>query len=221
MEIIMNGKKISKKTLIISAVVVFVAVCIIGIVSNRIGYNENIDDRVTSDIVNSKIQMDNEYHEKETKLSEISAELDKQQELVNEFNNYKENKSNLEQSYQELSAKVTELETTVSSKQYKISELDNTISEKNTEIEKLKNVIVKTGEAPITIPAGDFTVGTDIPAGRYSATGSSNLFVYSASGRNKVNTILGKSFGVESYVCNLDNGDTVSARAKTTFTPVK
>ena len=108
------------------------------------------------------------------------------------------------------------------SKQTELEQLKNEVAAKSTELEQLKTGIVQAQEAPKHLPAGYFTVGTDIPAGRYSVSGKSNFFLYSAGGDLKVNTILGGGrWGEESYVCYLNDGDIIKANSACTYTPVK
>ncbi len=69
---------------------------------------------------------------------------------------------------------------------------------------------------PTELPAGQFTVGRDIRAGRYTVVGDSNFIV---NGGAKVNTILGNG-GVDRYVCNLEDGDEIDARGADRFYPM-
>lgn len=98
-----------------------------------------------------------------------------------------------------------------------------TLSAISAQADALKKSLTPNG-SPLKLPAGVFTVGKDIPAGRYSATGSSNFAVYTASGSLKVNTILSANpddqVEVSSYVCSLDDGDVIKAEGSDTFTPV-
>ncbi len=109
----------------------------------------------------------------------------------------------------------------VHTKPDKIARLDSEISEKKSELEQLTTGSVVTG-SPIVLGAGEFTVGEQIPSGRYKITGSSNLFVYSSDGDLMVNTILGRnSISVPSYTVYLLDGYTIEAHGKNTYTPVE
>lgn len=67
-----------------------------------------------------------------------------------------------------------------------------------------------------------FTIGKDIPVGRYRVSGSSNFFAYNTKGSLIVNTILGNGdFASGDYICDLKDGYTVENSAKTTFTPLQ
>ena len=148
----------------------------------------------------------------ELKSIEEKIELDKN--IINEVNDYKANKEDKE-------AELSELDTTLENRKGEIADLDRQISEKNSELNTLKAIITKTGEEPKVLPAGQFTVGYDLPQGRYDVTGSSNFVVRTPSGNLKVNTILGGRYGNENYVCNLNIGDTLDLHSKCTFTPIK
>lgn len=77
-----------------------------------------------------------------------------------------------------------------------------------------------------TLNTGKFTVGTDIPAGRYVITGagSGNLFINNESSLAYVNEILGGGdIGVDSVTTDIKKGDTieVSGMNQATFTPAE
>lgn len=156
-----------------------------------------------------------------------------------EYTQLKKEKDGLEQDLKDASStlsQASEIEAVLSEKQDAIGEkdaqiaakeselekLDGNISAKQEELEKLDGEVVKAKGNPLSMPSGDYTVGTDIPAGRYRASGSSNFVVYSRIGRLKVNTILGDSaVGDGDYVCTLETGDSVNTRSKLTLTPVE
>lgn len=98
--------------------------------------------------------------------------------------------------------------------------LKSDISNKQSELDSLTSRVQKTKDKPIDLPAGHFTVGTDIRAGRYQVTGDSNLIIRSSSGDTKVNTILGGGMGVDSYVCELEDGDKIEAGGSDRFHPI-
>ncbi len=142
-----------------------------------------------------------------------------------EYTQLKKEKDGLEQDLKDASStlsQASEIEAVLSEKQDAIGEKDAQIAAKESELEKLDGEVVKAKGNPLSMPSGDYTVGTDIPAGRYRASGSSNFVVYSRIGRLKVNTILGDSaVGDGDYVCTLETGDSVNTRSKLTLTPVE
>lgn len=52
-------------------------------------------------------------------------------------------------------------------KQIELDTINGSILEKNADLEKLTNIIVTKKQEPIQMLAGNFVVGTDVPAGRY------------------------------------------------------
>lgn len=89
-------------------------------------------------------------------------------------------------------------------------------------MQSINDQIIAEKNKPKVLGAGYWAVGVDIEAGYYKITGKSNLVVRSSDGDLRVNTILGDgSFGVESYTCNLYDGDIIEADGKDTFTKVE
>lgn len=160
-----------------------------------------------------KLTLDIEKLEKE--LNQNKVTLSEQATLISEFEEYKKNKALKIDEIKELDNQITEKQNTVSS-------LDTDINAKQTELNFLKAEIQTAGEAPKVLGAGEYTVGLDIPPGRYVVTGKSNFVVHSSTGSLKVNTILGGGkWGQESYTCQLNDGDILKLSSKDTFTPVK
>lgn len=74
---------------------------------------------------------------------------------------------------------------------------------------------------PIQLPAGEFIVGKEVPAGRYVISGSSNFQTYDTSGSIDINTILGNSeVGRGDYHGYLIDGYIIRNAAPATLTPV-
>ncbi len=102
-----------------------------------------------------------------------------------------------------------------------VARLNAEVAERQAELERLQNLIVRTGEEPIRVGAGNWYVGQDIPAGRYQVSnGSSNFFVR-RGGRSVVNIILGGRHGVDTYVFTFQTGDVIEARSAFTLTPIQ
>lgn len=141
-------------------------------------------------------QTDSHYNAESSALSELSV--------------YKASKSALTSQLSSQQAQTNSLSAQISSQQAVLSILQ-------------KDVTSALG-TPKKLPAGQFAVGNDIPAGKYSITGTSNLVVYSASGgASKINTILGNGsdgISVSQYVCTLNAGDIIKAEGADTYTPI-
>ncbi|EZH64807.1 hypothetical protein DH09_20030 [Bacillaceae bacterium JMAK1] len=92
------------------------------------------------------------------------------------------------------------------------------------ELEKLTNGIVTKAEEPRVLSAGYFTVGQDLPSGRYKVepnAGSGNYFVNSGS---KSNIILGSgddSFYTSEYIVFLNDGDEIEQTLSVRYTLVE
>lgn len=156
-----------------------------------------------------------------SKISILSEEVEVQKqsyeavkkektEIVNNYNNLLKENEELKQTskQKEINDKITALQTQQTS-------LEKQVSDKNAELENLKSDIIKAKQEPKTYPAGMYTVGQNMPSGRYKVYGgSSNFTVYSASGSLKVNTILGDDkYSTPEYICNFNTGDVVNARS--------
>ena len=109
---------------------------------------------------------------------------------------------------EELGSKKDELSTEISSLESKKQTL-------NSEIEQLNGEVIKLKGTPMTYPAGQLTVGTDIPVGKYKIyDGNSNFIVYSSTGNLEVNIILGSgNYNVSEYIYTFKEGDKVEARS--------
>ena len=108
-------------------------------------------------------------------------------------------------------------------------DLDSQIASKNKELDRLEKElkalngeIVKAQGKPIKLPSGYFYGGKDVPAGRYQVSkGKSNFFVR-RNGNSFVNIILGGgSFGIDSYVFELQAGDEIQTNSSVVLTPIQ
>ncbi|MFS7389882.1 hypothetical protein AB6884_10335 [Carnobacterium maltaromaticum] len=107
-------------------------------------------------------------------------------------------------------------------KQIELDTVNGSIGEKNAELEKLTNIIVAKKQEPIQMPAGNFVVGTDVPAGRYKIEpngGSGNYFV----NEYKTNIILGvgDSFQLSEYIISLKTDDKIEQGLAVKYTAVE
>lgn len=180
-----------------------------------LGYNQKIDNDVTKQLVLDAQKQDTEYQKTKEELQSLKKEVDAQQETIKFINDFNENKKNLEKEVSDTQTKLDQLKTDLNS-------INEQITAKTAELNKLQGDILVAKDNPITLPAGMFTIGKDIPAGRYRVSGSSNFFAYNTRGSLIVNTILGNGyFASGDYICDLQDGYTVKNAAKTTFTPLQ
>lgn len=178
-----------------------VLLILVGLIAYRSGLNKNIAGRVYS--------LSTRYQETADKLGDTEKQLKENENLLTELENYTENKEKLTE---DLNQKKTELEN-----------LNAQISQKQAELNQLTSNIAQAKGQPISLQAGQFIVGKDIPEGRYNVSGSSNFIVHDGfTGRIKVNTILGYGYvGDGDYICTLDNGDEINNHAPSTLTPIE
>lgn len=104
----------------------------------------------------------------------------------------------------------------------KLNEINGQISDAQSRLDALNGQIDQVKGEPIQLPAGEFVVGTDVPAGRYIISGSSNFITHSSSGSVRINTILGDSaVGSGDYHGNLADGDIIDNSEPATLTPAE
>ena len=141
-------------------------------------------------------------------LQEISAEYDEVQGIISE-------KSTLLEEKEKVQNEIDKLKKTK-------NDLDTSISDKKSELSSLTGKVEKAKGQPKILSAGKFTVGKDIPAGRYKAVpngGLGNFFVN--SGRD-VNVILGAGdFGEPEYVFDVQSGDIIEITTSVKFIPIE
>ncbi|CDQ41908.1 hypothetical protein [Virgibacillus salexigens] len=170
-------------------------------------------EELTAKIDDSKNQLADikeEIESQDGRLSEKKKEVDEVLELV-------ENKERLQKEFEDL-------ENDVSDKKIEVETLATDIENKQNELDDISNVIQEKEEEPIELSAGQYFVGTDIPAGRYRATNvgrGSNFFVYDVDGNVLVNTILGDGHGDGDYVFFTEMTDVIESHAKVKLIPVE
>ncbi|KGX91049.1 hypothetical protein N781_04875 [Pontibacillus halophilus JSM 076056 = DSM 19796] len=153
----------------------------------------------TEALISKKDETAEQLAELEAKLADVQATLDKE----------------LEEGRKEADEKLADLTAQIEEKQGEL----NTVTEA---LSVAQGKLQETGDDPIELSAGYYTVGTDLPSGRYTATPigeGSNLFVNDGL---KVNTILGDgTWGEPSYTFSVSEGDTIQTEARILLTPVE
>ena len=191
---------------------IVVAFIITAIVAYQIGkaveHDMKLDAGATASLAAQKAAEDSELHDTQAKLQDTQAKIAANQTQLARLDNYE--------------SKISTLESAIKEKKDKVSDLNGEIGGKQYILERLTRAILRARAAPFSLPAGEYTVGTDIQPGRYSVNGSSNFYVRDSGGETKVNTILGYSgVGVGNYVCNLEDGDKIETDSYTTFQPLE
>ncbi|WP_368504167.1 hypothetical protein AB3N04_19245 [Alkalihalophilus sp. As8PL] len=210
--------------LAISVLFIIVAAVIAYNMGNNNATIELEGEKITLEEIKQQITAyEQEQVEHQEKTAESKAEYEaKKQELDELSEEYREVKALVRRS-DELSSQIKEIEQSLEQKDSEVSSLDAALSEKQSELELLTNSIVEKKEEPRVLSAGVFTVGTDLPAGRYKIepnSGSGNYFVNSGM---KTNIILGKgdSFYLSEYIMAFSDGDEIEATLPVKYTPVE
>lgn len=173
----------------------------------------------------------NEYNSNKKKydaeLTGLQQKIDDKNKELSEADNTLKNEqakidAEIVKKQDELNNKTKEFDGKIAEKQDELNKKQAEVDSKQAELDKLSGEVVKAAGNPITVSAGDYIVGTDIKAGRYKVSGSSNFVVYTSSGELYINTILGDgTVGRGDYTATLSNKMIVRCSAKTVFTPVK
>ena len=142
-------------------------------------------------IEESKSDLTEIEENKSTAEKELSKITDNLNENKKEFEDLKD----LQKNRNAVTSKVAEAE-----KKLGLLELD--IEEAETELKALKGEIVVAADDPLSIGAGFYYFGSDIPEGRYKVMPQKghrgNLFVKDSTGSSFVNTILAEADGYNS-----------------------
>jgi hypothetical protein len=149
-------------------------------------------------------------------LDGIQEVMKNNQDTIKKAEEFMNNKASLEQ-------ELTVLSNQINSKKSEIQTLVSTITSKQEELNSLTGKIQETGEAPIELSAGIYTVGVDLPAHRYKAEpigDGSNFVVKNSDDRLVVNTILGSGGEPEYIFPTLDNY-TIDTKSRVRLTRVE
>jgi peptidoglycan hydrolase CwlO-like protein len=114
------------------------------------------------------------------------------------------------------------IQSDVESKKEEEKSVESKIKSKQKELASVQGQIQEKKKAPKILPAGKFTVGKDIPEGRYKVvpnSGNGNFFV---NGGADVNIMLGHGELFQSeYVFYANDGDEIELTLSAKFIPVK
>lgn len=169
---------------------------------------------------------ENELAELESKIKDNQESYDEAMKIVKDKESAEKSLDEIESKIEEANSQVKDAEAKVKTKKEnlngKIKDLENDIKSKEKKLASLTGQIKEKKSAPITLSAGQFTVGKDIPEGRYKAVttgGQGNFFV---NGGADVNAILGNGgFGEKEYIFNANDGDEIEITTSVKFIPVE
>lgn len=207
----------SKGKMLISIISVLLLLGLSGFIGYSLGQKQ------ATIVLNDKKAHIDDLTEHEKMLNEkIDTATSAHNELVDEVNaaydemsEYEEATGNLD----EVVAKKTKQENKITKLKDRNDELQTEIDSKKKELASLTGTIKQVQAKPITLPGGNFTVGEDLPEGRYkiSTTASSmNYFVNDG----EVNIILGteSGFAEPTYTLDLYKGDKIEQGSSVTYT---
>jgi len=132
------------------------------------------------------------------------------------------NKDKIEQQISDNESKLEDVKSDIDDANNELESVNSQISSAKDELSTVKGEIKTAKSAPKTLSAGKFTVGKDIPEGRYKVVpngGSGNFFV---NGGQSVNIILGHGeFGESEYVFDAYDDDEIELTTSAKFIPIE
>jgi cell division protein FtsL len=160
-------------------------------------------------------QLEKKISDDKSKLSGLNDQLAESQTTLVKAGDAKKELSDIQ-------PKIDDAKKQLSDTQSKVGDLQSQLDAKQKQLDSLKGQIAQAADAPKTLPAGNWSVGKDIPAGRYTATpiGEGSNFAVEDNGSYPVNTILGSN-GVPSYTFDCSEGQTIQTEAPVKLTPVE
>lgn len=114
------------------------------------------------------------------------------------------------------SSKSAEIQEQINALQSELDAANQDNSEKQAELNALTGNISSKISSIVNLAPGTYTVGDNIAAGKYSATGSGSVMISTASGSLKLNTVL-TADGTE---VTLDDGDRIHLDTRAKFSPI-
>ena len=149
-------------------------------------------------------------------LEDINNQYTEKKDEINAAMEFIENKNKAEED-------LKKLQSDIATKKEESKNWDSKIEGKKNELASIQGQIKEKKEAPKVLPAGKFTVGKDIPKGRYKVVpngGSGNFFV---NGGASVNIILGRGddLFLSEYVFYANEGDEIDMNLSVKFIPVE
>lgn len=187
-----GGIKLS--VLITACVVALILGLVIG---GGLGYKNMADQKLAS--ANTALG------QKQRKVNKLNAQIDALSDKLSTAKNTIDKADKLDSSIDDLTKKQKDLTK-------KRDDLQNKVNQLTQQYDQQKG-------QPIQLPAGKFTVGKEVPAGRYIIKGSSN-FITRLGDEVDINTILG-SDGFGDYHGDLLDGESIENDAPSTLVPVQ
>ncbi|MCY9376533.1 hypothetical protein MOF34_15760 [Bacillus sp. T17B1] len=210
------SEKLSKKTVIIGAVVTILVIS----VSYAAGSSN-----ASTELGTEKVKYDDMVKE----ISEKKKELDQLDEKVADASSKLDEKSKEYEEAKETIAKrdtakneQEQIQKDIADKKDELKQIKSDIEDNNSELSSVQGKVKEAKGSPKVLSAGKFTVGEDLPAGRYKAESTGefgNFFVYSSYGELEVNTLLGNG-GESQYIFECEDGAKIEISTSVRFTPL-
>lgn len=156
--------------------------------------------------------------------SSSSDMMNEKADLTNTVNNVTADlsaKDTINQYYVEYKKKNEELQSTITDLKSKSAELDDSIKAKRQEVSSASSVKTETKGKSYTLKANEiYTCPSKLAAGRYTASGSGTLVIYSSNGSARVNENLDTAYK-NSYTFDLKENEQIRTSAEITLTEIK
>ena len=152
----------------------------------------------------------------EESYTALKEQLDSLNEEVNTLRSDSEEKKELSESIADFDNSRASLRSQIEEKKNELDSLNRENAELQQQINDLNAQIESQSGAIITLSAGQYTVGEDIPPGKFSITGTGTFVSASSEGRSKYNSRLG-STPLEAI---LESGDKIRLDSATKFSPI-
>ncbi len=110
-----------------------------------------------------------------------------------------------------------DLRAQIDEKSAELQTINGEIADKTARLADIDAKIAEKTASNISLSPGRYTVGKDIPAGRYNVVGTGAFAAASSDGSNKYNTTLGST----PYEVSLNAGDRLKLGSTVLFTPVQ
>lgn len=124
------------------------------------------------------------------------------------------------ESKDEMEAQLSDVSGKLKKEEQNLKDMTSKVKEKESELASLSGTVKQAKGKPKTLQAGYYTVGQDLPEGRYKATpiGEGSNFIVNEG--MTVNTILGRH-GEASYTFTVSEGDVIQTEAAVKLTPLE
>ena len=106
------------------------------------------------------------------------------------------------------------------------TEIEETAAPAEPATEPVSTPLPSAESASAVLQSGDYLVGVDIPSGRYTATGSGKVYVYTDEDILKISVALkhkgdGSANGIEEYVLTVKDGETLGIEGEIMLAPYR